>query len=304
MMPLSDDDLIAELKKRFDFTKQALYDLKIVTRKLEEVNKKLEESEHVKSSFLSNIKNEINNPLTSIQGLAQQLTSSVADDADMVRTIGHLIHAESFNLDFQLRNIFIAAELESGEAELQFSITDVETVISSTIQSFQHLLAEKELTITVERSAESEVHGERLLYKTDSEKFQIIFSNLLSNAISFNRQGGSIEVTLSVLENTLHMTVVDTGIGVDPEHVHLLFDRFRQFETGTTKSYKGHGLGLSITKALLDLMEGTISVASQKEQGTTFSVSLPVVETDMDADAFSLDGNEFLFSSDDSAEVF
>lgn len=298
-IPLSDDELIAELKKRFDYTKQALYDLKIVTRKLEEVNQKLEESEQLKSNFLSNIKNEINNPLTAILGLSQQLASGDVADPQVVKTVAALIQNESFNLDFQLRNIFMAAELESGEAIIQVALVDVDSMIERMVQNYTILAESRKIRFTVERHPDCEYPpGQPIHFKADPEKLQLVLSNLVSNAILFNKEGGQVVIRYGILGTMLNCDIKDTGIGIDHTQIHRLFERFRQLETGTTKHYRGHGLGLSVVKALLDLMNGAISVHCTPGEGCLFTVTMAEVETDMDADAFSVDGNEFFFDSD------
>lgn len=301
---ISDDALIAELKKRFDRTKQALYDVRMVTKKLEEVNRKLEDSEKVKSNFLSNIKNEINNPLTSILGLSQALMKYKGGDPMMVQALAHSIHTESFTLDFQLRNIFAAAELESGETALQVVLVEVGGVIANALDSFRHQVREKSITVRTGRmDGESGTSPEPLHFKTDAERLALVVSNLLSNAIEFNIQGGTVEILYGKVDEHLSISVRDTGIGVSPEKVNQLFDRFKQLETGTTKHFKGHGLGLSITKAMLDLMQGNVSVESAEGKGCTFTLTIPEVEMDVEADAFCVDGNEFFFDGD-SVEAF
>ncbi|MBF0272251.1 MAG: HAMP domain-containing histidine kinase [Magnetococcales bacterium] len=297
---LSDDELIIELKKRFDQTKQALYDVKMISKKLEDVNHKLQLSEQVKSNFVSHMKNEINNPLSCILGLSQQLISS-AMDPEMVSSAASLIHNEAFSLDFQLRNIFAAAELESGDTSLQVSMVDINHLITSTTESFQHLIQDKRLSVNFTPQGDEK---ERLLFKTDAERLRLVFSNLLSNAIEFNQDDGQITIQAQVLDENLTLTVADTGIGIDMSQLHRLFDRFVQGESGMRKSHKGHGLGLSITQAVLDLMQGTVSVHSPDRQGATFTISVPELPSDAEADAFSVDGNEFLFGDDDGVEAF
>lgn len=296
MARLSDEELIAELKKRFDATKQALYDVKMVTSKLEEVNKKLQSSEQIKSNFISHMKNEINNPLTSILGLSEQLKSGTMPP-DVIMAIASSIHAEAFSLDFQLRNIFAAAEMESGETELQISLTNVVTLIKDAVDSFKHLIADKNLTIVYTGSDDDE---DKLLFKTDTEKLSLIISNLVSNAVEFNHENGEIEISASLINGRMSISVRDTGPGIDPEKIHIIFDRFVQLESGTRKSHKGHGLGLSIVQALVEMMEGNVTVDSvSKGQGTIFSFSIPEVETNTEADAFSVDGNEFFFDDEE-----
>ncbi|MBF0309211.1 MAG: HAMP domain-containing histidine kinase [Magnetococcales bacterium] len=301
MLPMDDDALIAELKKRFDQTKQALYDLKMVTRKLESVNQKLEASERVKSNFVSHMKNEINNPLTSILGLSQQLTNPTgAGDPELVMAMAKLIHSEAFNLDFQLRNIFIAAELESGEAEMHISMVDVDSLVTESLESFRHLIMEKGLEVRFTREGPAD---SPLIFKTDAEKLAIIISNFISNAIEFNMPNGRIDIQARVMEGQFNFSVTDTGVGLDPSQVNRIFDRFYQVESGSTKQHKGQGLGLSITKAIIDLLEGSVTVDCPKGCGCTFAISIPEIETNIEAEAFSVDGNEFLFE-DEQIEAF
>lgn len=299
MAELSDDDLISELKKRFDHTKQTLYDLKMISKKLESVNKKLQASEQVKSNFVSHMKNEINNPLSCILGLSQQLTSPGLDKK-AVADIAASIFSEAFSLDFQLRNIFVAAELEAGETSLQLSVVDGNALISSAIDSFRHLIREKQLDVRF--TPQGDENG-RLLFKIDSEKLELVIVNLISNAIEFNNAGGRIDVRLIIHDGCLRLSVADTGIGLELNQLDLLFDRFTQLESGVRKTHKGHGLGLSITKAVIDMMDGSVSVDSKPGEGCAITLSIPTIETDMDADAFSVDGNEFFFG-DDEVEMF
>ncbi len=116
MEPIKDDDLLEELKKRFLDNKKALRDMVVMNEKIEKLNAKLAESEKLKTNFLSNIRNEINNPLTAILGMARQLASPVPDQQTR-QAMAETIYHEAFDLDFQLRNIFAAAELESGEPD-------------------------------------------------------------------------------------------------------------------------------------------------------------------------------------------
>ncbi|WP_130472756.1 sensor histidine kinase [Candidatus Magnetaquicoccus inordinatus] len=308
MAELSDDDLLNELKARFNHTKQTLYDLKIVSRRLEEVNRKLQISEQVKSNFVSHMKNEINNPLSCILGLAQQLRSHDADRETVVG-IAQSIFAEAFSLDFQLRNIFAAAELEDGATMLQSGTVDGHSLMIHAVNDFSHLILAKELNVYFLGkklnigSQPVNNEGEKLYFKSDSEKLELVVQNLLSNAIEFNNPGGRIDLDIGVVDDRLILSVTDTGVGLNPEQIERIFDRFTQLEAGVRKSHKGHGLGLSITKAVIDMMEGSVHVSAQPGEGCTVTLSIPFMETDAEADTFSVDGNEFFFS-DDQSELF
>ena len=133
----------------------------------------------------------------------------------------------------------------------------------------------------------------------------LILSNLLANAIQFNAQGGLITINSSIENNQLIIVITDSGIGISENQQEKIYDRFHQLEEGSTKTYGGHGLGLSITKALLEIIEGTISLESKLGQGTTFTIRVNELGTSQgDDDTFSSDGNDFLFDQDEDDMLF
>nr|CRH04838.1 Putative signal transduction histidine kinase [Candidatus Magnetococcus massalia] len=296
---LTDDELIAELKERFDANKKALFDLHTVTRKLEEVNTKLASSEEVKSHFISHMKNEFNNPLSAILGISQQLASGEIEDVELLHSMGKIIYHESFSLDFQLRNIFAAAELESGDTALQMVVVDICAILKDLIDSFQHQIGEKELTLILPDSMQC---GEEQPFKMDAEKFKLIASNMISNAIEFNKPGGEINLNIELSDEKLYFSIENNGPQIDPDMLAKVYDRFSQLDSGSTKAHVGHGLGLSICKALVEIMDGEIEVANCEEEGVRTAIKLPLLAIDPDGETFSLEGNDFLF--DDQIEAF
>jgi signal transduction histidine kinase len=288
----TDIELIEEMKKRFEEKNKALYDLRMITRKLEDVNKKLQESEAVKSNFLSNIRNEINNPLTSILVMADDIASGKGVSCEECAAMAGIIYTEAFNLDFQLRNIFVAAEIEAGEAFPAISNVDVYKLILGVIETYGNLAKQKQVTISFDWASES---ADELFFKTDAEKLQTIVSNLLSNAVKYSPEGSKVMVKAWRHEGHLNILQEDSGIGIDESDQQAIFERFRQIESGSTKSYSGHGLGLSVTKALVELLNGTISVASIKGKGSIFTVLIPESKAEAGVDVFSDEGNEFIF---------
>jgi signal transduction histidine kinase len=295
---LSDKELIAELQRRFDKNQEMLEAERELIKQLNEVNQKLVESEKVKTNFLSNIRNEINNPIASILELSKNLSLGVVP-VDMQQQCAEMIHSEAFELDFQLRNIFISAELEAGEAPLSVISVDVRSLIDSVIESFIRKITKKNLILKVEHGME-----EGTIFRSDAEKLHLILSNLLSNAIQFNNEGGSILIRTSVENGILHVSIQDSGIGIAPEDQKEIYNRFHQVEAGSTKSFGGHGLGLSVTKALLEIINGTIHVESAAGSGSTFTICVNQMEGAMNEDVFSSDGNDFLFDSADDDMLF
>lgn len=292
-MNINDDELIEELSNRFAQSRKAFSDLSVVNRKLLEMNERLERSESLKSNFLSNIRNEINNPLNVIAGLASQLAIVGAGDEEIV-SISSLIGAEACHLDFQLRNIFMAAELEAGEVNPHCVKVHIASALRELVDSFLDVAAKKNVTLNL-LLTEGE---DACVAVIDSGKMQIIISNLLSNAIEYSSVGGVVEVSFSVDgDGCLQISVQDHGVGIAVADQQRVFDRFVQLETGTTRSHLGHGLGLSIAKALVDLMQGSITLASVPGEGTMVTVTIPPCSILDDKDSFSEAGNLFLFDT-------
>lgn len=296
---LTDEELLAELQKRFEQNKDFLEQERKLTAELNAVNEKLLASEHLKSNFLSNIRNEINNPIASILELAKNISEGKLDDSSMIEFAG-LIYLEAFDLDFQLRNIFLSAEIEAGESPLSVVSVNINSLVDSILDSFKKRMDRKGITLVWDNSI-----TESKIFKTDSEKLHLIVSNLIANAIQFNNQGGKVEVCSQFKNDELMICVRDTGIGISEENQAEIFDRFHQIEEGSTKTYGGHGLGLSITKALLEIIEGRIELESEVGKGSCFTIFIKELDLpEGDDKIFSADGNDFLFDQDEDDMLF
>ncbi len=292
---MSDDILLEELKKRFLDNKKALYDLTKLNEKIEKLNVKLAESERLKSDFLSNIRNEINNPLTSILGLSREIATTKKDEQTR-QLIAQTIYEEAFDLDFQLRNIFIAAEIEAGETALSVSRVDVAALIKNLVDTFGHKARQKDLAVSFSCcGGRPEDRG--LQFNTDAEKLHRVLANLLANAIEFSSTGKAVIVEAKKENGVLQASIADEGIGIPRQERERLFERFHQLDRGSTKKHKGHGLGLSITKALVDILGGKISVADPADSGCVFRIVIPEAAGDTEG-IYSENGNEFLFESE------
>lgn len=299
MSRLSDEELIEELKSRFALNHKALHDLRALTAQLEKMNQKLQESEASKGHFLSNIRNEINNPLTSILGLSRHLAGGNSEPARVAEVAG-MIFNEAFDLDFQLRNIFIAAEFEAGERRPAYAHVDIGGLVASSVEMLDHQLRAKGIRLRLEGCAAAE--GVR--FTTDAQMLQVALINLLVNAVEYSHAGGEVTVSGKCGEEALEITVADAGVGIDPADHERIFERFRQMETGATKSHRGHGLGLSIIKAVVDLLDGQLDLQSAAGQGTAFTLRVPTPQVNVPVEVLAQDGNFFLFEEDGGSEVF
>ncbi|MDH5599326.1 MAG: HAMP domain-containing histidine kinase [Cyclobacteriaceae bacterium] len=297
-MNFTDEELLQELKNRFDNSKALIAEQKNLMNQLEKMNEKLLDSEKVQSMFLSNIRNEINNPLTSIMGLANDLVQYLKTEKGYCKK-AELIYSEGFLLEFQLANIFIAAEMEAGETAPHIVNVDIKHLVESTIKSYQHLLDKKNLSVDFNYDIQS---GDK--FKTDAEKFKIVLCNLLMNAIEFSPSESKIYINVTVdSERTLELSIKDDGIGIPEESLEIIFDRFVQLDSGSTKLYAGHGIGLTVVKSILEFLEGGIELSSKLNKGSTFTVHLPESQTATEMNEFAEDGNEFMFFDEDIEDL-
>ena len=294
MKELTNEELLEEIRRRFESDHNALNDMRALTRKLEQMNEKLQESEALKTQFLSNIRNEINNPLTVIMGLAGQFFAGNCDPEVCRKTI-RTIYSEAFNLDYQLQNIFLAAELEAGEAEPSYALVSIGAVLDSCLDKLKYRIEDKAINVSTDLP-------EDLIFPTDAQKMEAILINLLGNAVEFNESGGEIGIKFEENKSGLVMSVWDNGKGINPVDREKIFDRFRQLDGGTTKVHRGHGLGLSICWALAELLNGEIALDSAPGDGCRFTFTLPRPEEDVVVHA--MEGNFFIFDENEEADEF
>jgi signal transduction histidine kinase len=292
MKQWTDEELVNALRQRLETDRRAFNDLAVVTRKLEEVNRRLQESEALKSHFLSNIRNEITNPLTSIVGLAGTLASGRS--TERAAEFAEMIYAEADGLDAQLQNIFMAAELESGATVPEWAQVDVAGVLGSLCDRIDYRCREKRITIL------RQLEGD-LQFISDQQKLALIVGNLLANAVEFSPPGATVNLLAEVDGEDLRILVIDAGPGLDTAHQERVFDRFCQLDRGTTKGHRGHGLGLSIARSLAQLLGGSLTLESARGEGCLLTLTLPAPAVgNMPAERGTA-GNLFLF---DEPETF
>ena len=290
-----DEILLEELSKRIERYKSALENTSSYNKQLLELNKKLSESEAMKSHFISNITNEIINPFASILGLAKSITECADESPEKMKRMAAMIHREAFNLDFQFKNIFAAAEIEAGEIQPIVSVVNIDEMLNGLMQQYSREIAMRKLEASLEKENDD---GTVLLFKTDGDKLTVVLSNLICNAINFNRQGKKLIVRYGrTPENQLKISVIDEGLGISEENRKIIFDRFKRLDNGINSINRGHGLGLSINKAYIDLLEGKLLVESKENEGSTFTVVLP--ESQVSSNDYSEEGNEVFFGDEE-----
>lgn len=298
----SDKQLLKELKNRLEQRADIQKKYEELQQEYQAMSKRLKDSEALKSHFISNVTNEIVNPFTSIIGLSKAILSVDKQEWKKIVSMVALIHNEAFNLDFQLKNIFTAAKIEAGEILPNVQKVHIRQLIQSVIDSFT--VVTRKMGIEIEFDYEIQLgFGEKDYYfNTDAEKLKQIISNILNNAVKYSYKDSKVIVKTWIDDDLLFISIQDFGTGISEKNQNIIFERFKRLDTGINSINQGHGLGLSIAKALLDVLEGTIDIKSVKGEGSTFTISIPRLKV-VNTDPFGGDDGDIFFETDGDDDV-
>jgi signal transduction histidine kinase len=231
----------------------------------------------VKEEFVASVSHELRTPLTSIHGF----TSLVLDRDDLPEEVVHQLGVVVRNvdrLDRLVADLLHTAQLEHGLVHLEREDVDVAALVRQSLEAARP---------AVERACLDLVSTvpERLVARVDPQRFSQVVDNLLSNAVRYTPEGGRVEVDLSVTDDRVELAVRDTGIGINSRDREHVFSRFFRTGNAARRSMQGIGLGLSISKAIVESHGGRIEVESEEGRGSTFRVRLPIeVPTELVAD--------------------
>ncbi|MGE5395358.1 MAG: PAS domain S-box protein [Candidatus Saccharibacteria bacterium] len=242
---------------------------KIAEKELIKAKEKAEESDRLKSAFLANMSHEVRTPLNSILGFSS-LLEDPDFDADQRKEFIHHILLNGNNLLNIISDIMDISKIESGEIKIQKHPVDACQFVTTIKHQFALQAEEKklELKLTIPSNKETIVYA-------DPDRLNQVIINLISNALKFTKEG-SIEIGYLPKADQVLFFVIDTGIGIPAEYHQKIFERFRQVEMEKTRKYGGNGLGLAITKNLVELMDGHIWLQSEPGKGSAFYFTLPV----------------------------
>jgi PAS domain S-box-containing protein len=224
-----------------------------------------------KSQFLANMSHELRTPLSAVIGYSEMVQEELEDlgEAELVADMKK-IEANARHLLGLINDVLDISKIEADRVEIYAEDFDVAAMVSDVATTVEGLIAKKGNTLALALADDlGTAH-------TDVTKLRQCLINLLSNAAKFTENG---RITLSVdrRDDALHFAVADTGIGMTQEQVGKLFERFTQADASTTRRFGGTGLGLAITRAFAEMLGGSIAVESRAGEGTTFTLTLPVL---------------------------
>jgi len=232
------------------------------------VAEELQEESAAKSRFLGTMSHELRTPLTAILGFTQLLRSQSAKLDQKQRR--HLANIESSgkHLLALISDVLELSRAASGQLVVTLSEVDVAAVIEEVIGEFEPILAKQPVALRMEVEP-----GLRAM--VDRGRFQQVLENLVSNALKFTEKG-SVKVVAGRLQDWVEVRVTDTGIGIPADHLDRVFDGFTQIDDGTTRIRGGAGLGLPLSRRLVEMMGGLLTLESKLGEGTTAVVRLPL----------------------------
>jgi signal transduction histidine kinase len=268
-------DLNTDLEKK---VRRRTRQLSRSRRTLKQSLDKLTEHDRLKTEFFSNVSHELRTPLTMILApvdrLLQHNADSMGGDAsnmlEMVRLNGYrLLDLINRLLDF--------SKLEAGQMKLQPGRLDLNGLVQKLIAAATPLAQQRGIYLEADLDPQLSVFG------ADEEKVDTIISNLISNAIKFTPQGGSIHMETHLADDRVWISITDTGIGIEESQCGRIFERFVQVDGSSSREFSGTGLGLSLVKGLVELHGGEIYVQSQLGKGSRFWFDLPLRPLDEEA---------------------
>lgn len=242
-----------------------------VTQMAGEIREHLEQVERekkVRQEFFSNVSHELKTPITSVRGYAELLDGGFVKDRETEKDFISRILKESENMTTLIDDILMISRLESGEAQVTFSMVKLDRLLEETVRSLEPAAAAGEIQV--------ETDCEPVVLEANVKQMRELFSNLLTNAVKYNRPGGRVWASLRREGEEVCIRVRDTGCGIPPEDIGHIFERFYRVDKGRSRRQGGTGLGLSIVKHVVEYYGGNVAVRSEPGAGSEFVVRIPV----------------------------
>jgi len=224
--------------------------------------------ERVRQDFVANVSHELRTPIAAILGYAETLRSGALADAKHAPQMVEIIHRQSERLNELVSDLLELSRLDAGERPLSSTPVSLEMVARQASEAMEPRATGKRLAMQLRIPPD-------LTARADPKAVEQVLLNLLDNAIKYTPEGGTVEILGERVGDRAHLSVRDTGLGIETKHLPRLFERFYRVDRGRSREMGGTGLGLSIVRHLVHGMQGEVRVSSQLGVGSTFTVVLP-----------------------------
>ncbi len=230
-----------------------------------------------KDEFLATLSHELRTPLTAILGWSHLMRTKNLNEAEITRAID-TIERNAKSQSQLIDDLLDVSRIITGKLQIDRASVDLSKVIDAAFDAVRPSAEAKAIRF------ENSIGPSLSLVIGDHNRLQQVFWNLFNNAVKFTPRGGEVKVSATLNDSRVRVSVTDTGIGINPDFVPFIFDRFRQADGSTTREHGGLGLGLAIVRHLMELHQGTVEVESSgKNLGATFTIVLPIAANDVAA---------------------
>lgn len=217
--------------------------------------------EKIRTDFVTNASHELRTPVTALKGFSETLLDGAMEDKEVLQQFLEIMYTESSRLDLLVNDILALARLEQKQVPMEQERIDLQSVIFSSFQLVQQKADEKEMNLIL-------IESEPVYLLGDEGRLKQIFTNLLSNGISYTESGGEIVVEVKKMKNETSISIKDNGMGIPEAELDRIFERFYRVDKARSRNSGGTGLGLSIVKYLVENLNGSIEVESKLGLGT------------------------------------
>ncbi len=239
-----------------------------MSKNVKEYLNQIEMEKQIRQEFFSNASHELKTPITSVQGYAELLESGIIQEEGQKRDFLNRIKKEAANMNNLINDILMISRLETKDAEVLKTNVRLSIVLDDIIESIKPLAASHEVLIHMDCKP--------VCIYANTQQMKELFGNLISNAVKYNKPGGEVWVKVREEDRNLIVQVKDNGVGIPKESLSRIFERFYRVDKGRSKKQGGTGLGLSIVKHIVNFYHGTISVRSELDKETEFTVNIPI----------------------------
>jgi two-component system phosphate regulon sensor histidine kinase PhoR len=230
----------------------------------------LERLERVRKDFVANVSHELRTPLAAIRGYAETLLDGALDDQEHNRRFVEIIQAQATRLSNIASDLLTLSELESNGVAAQPHAISIRSALESALHTVEAAARVRGVRLLCGKIDDLNVLGHEL-------RLEQVLVNLLDNAVKFNRANGEVRVETRAVDGTAWITISDTGIGIPSDALRRIFERFYRVDKGRSRDMGGTGLGLSIVRHVLEQMSGTVKVESRVGEGSTFTLTIPIL---------------------------
>lgn len=240
-----------------------------MVERLKEDIAQLRRLERVRSEFLGNVSHELRTPIFSLQGFLETLMDGAVDDPGVNRLFLQKAHDHAARLNTLLGDLITISQIESGEMKLSFRFFRLKEFLSSVVNDFQLVADRHQVRLSVDSRLppDVDVFG-------DKERLSVVLGNLIENAVKYNKPEGEVVISGAREGDRVRIVVSDTGVGIPPEHLSRIFERFYRVDKNRSRDVGGTGLGLAIVKHIVEAHGTNVHVESEVGRGSRFSFTL------------------------------